>query len=500
MLTPTESTDVFPFDNSYARLPERLFARLLPTPVAAPRLIRLNEALARYLRLDPKKLASPDGVAVLAGNRVPELGEPLAMAYAGHQFGAFVPQLGDGRAILLGEVVNADGARRDIQLKGSGPTPFSRNGDGRAALGPVLREYIVSEAMAALGIPTTRSLAAVASGETVRREVPLSGAVLTRVASSHIRVGTFQYFAVRADTDALRSLADHVIARHYPEATGAANPYRALLGLVIGRQADLIARWMHVGFIHGVMNTDNMSIAGETIDYGPCAFIDSYDPATVYSSIDRVGRYAFGNQPRIALWNLARLAEAILPLLDDDKDTAVQSATEALDGFGSRFEAAYTEGLRRKLGLLQPQAGDLSLAQGLLDCMAQNNADCTLTFRGLCKAIAPLEADADVRNLFSDPGAYDVWAGTWRRRLAEDGAFTVQERMSVMRASNPAVIPRNHLVEEAISAAVSKGDFAPFEELIAVLARPYEDLPATQARYALPPRPDQVVRQTFCGT
>ena len=500
MLTPTEAADVFPFDNSYARLPERLFARLPPTPVAAPRLIRLNEALARDLQLDPHKLTSPEGVAVLAGNRVPQSGEPLAMAYAGHQFGAFVPQLGDGRAILLGEVVDADGVRRDIQLKGSGPTPFSRNGDGRAALGPVLREYIVSEAMAALGIPTTRSLAVVTTGETVRREMPLPGAVLTRVASSHIRVGTFQYFAVRADTDALRHLADHVIARHYPEAASAVNRYQALLELVIGRQADLIAKWLMVGFIHGVMNTDNMSIAGETIDYGPCAFMDSYDPATVYSSIDSVGRYAYGNQPRIAQWNLARLAEALLPLLDEDKDTAVQNANEALNGFGPRFEAAYAEGLRRKLGLLQTQEGDLSLAQGLLDCMAQNKADFTLTFRGLCEAAASPEADAGVRKLFSDPTAYDTWAETWRRRLADDGAVTVQERTLVMLAANPSVIPRNHLVEEAILAAVTDSDFAPFEELIAVLARPYEDVPATKARYAIPPRPDQVVRQTFCGT
>jgi uncharacterized protein YdiU (UPF0061 family) len=500
MLTPTEATDVFAFDNSYARLPERLFARLPPTPVAAPRLVRLNEALARHLRLDPDKLASPEGVAVLAGNRVPESGEPLAMAYAGHQFGAFVPQLGDGRAILLGEVVDADGVRRDIQLKGSGPTPFSRNGDGRAALGPVLREYIVSEAMAALGIPTTRSLAAVTTGETVRREMPLPGAVLTRIASSHIRVGTFQYFAVRADVDALRQLADHVIARHYPDAICAVNPYRALLDQVIARQADLIARWLHVGFIHGVMNTDNMSIAGETIDYGPCAFMDSYDPATVYSSIDSVGRYAYGNQPRIARWNLARLAEALLPLLDEDKDTAVQKANEALNGFGVRFEAAYTAGLRRKLGLLQAQADDLSLAQGLLDCMAQNKADFSLTFRGLVEAAASPGRDAGVRNLFTDPAAYDSWAEAWRRRLADDGSVTVQERMFVMRAANPAVIPRNHLVEEAISAAVNNSDFGPFEELIAVLARPFEDLPAALARYAVPPRPDQVVRQTFCGT
>jgi uncharacterized protein YdiU (UPF0061 family) len=411
-----------------------------------------------------------------------------------------VSQLGDGRAILLGEVVDADGVRRDIQLKGSGPTPFSRSGDGRAALGPVLREYIVSETMAALGIPTTRSLAVVTTGETVRREMPLPGAVLTRVASSHIRVGTFQYFAVRADVDAIRHLADHVIARHSPEAAGAANPYRALLEHVIARQADLIAKWLLVGFIHGVMNTDNMSIAGETIDYGPCAFMDSYDPATVYSSIDSFGRYAYGNQPRIARWNLARLAEALLPLLDEDKEAAVQQANEALDGFGARFEAAYAEGIRRKLGLLQDQPDDLSLVQGLLENMAQNGADFTLTFRRLCEAAVNPDADAGVRSLFTDPTAYDGWAEAWRRRLADDGTVTVQERVSVMRAANPAVIPRNHLVEEAISAAVTNGDFTPFEELIAVLAKPYEDVPATLARYAVPPRPDQIVRQTFCGT
>jgi serine/tyrosine/threonine adenylyltransferase len=300
--------------------------------------------------------------------------------------------------------------------------------------------------------------------------------------------------------DALRHLADHVIARHYPEATGAVNRYQALLEHVIGRQADLIARWLHVGFIHGVMNTDNMSIAGETIDYGPCAFMDSYDPATVYSSIDSVGRYAYSNQPRIAQWNLARFAEAILPLLDEDKDIAIRNASQAIDAFGARFEAAYAEGFRRKLGLLQVQAGDLALAHGLLDLMAKNGADFTSTFRRLGEAVASPEGDASVRNLFTDPTAYDAWAETWRRRLGDDGAVTVQERMSVMRAANPAVIPRNHLVEEAISAAVNNDDFAPFDELIGVLAKPYEEVPATLARYALPPRPDQVVRQTFCGT
>src|ERR1700686_65979 len=323
----------FPFENTYAALPANFFARVVPTPVASPRLIKLNRPLAIHLGLDPDRLASPEGTEILAGKRIPEGADPIAMAYAGHQFGHFVPQLGDGRAILLGEVIDADGVRRDIQLKGSGPTPFSRRGDGRAALGPVLREYIVSEAMAVLGIPTTRSLAAVVTGESVMRETLLPGAVLTRVAASHIRVGTFQYFAARGDTEGVRRLADHVIARHYPQAATADRPYHALLEGVTARQAQLIARWLLVGFIHGVMNTDNSSISGETIDYGPCAFMDQYDPATVFSSIDELGRYAYANQPRIGLWNLTRLAECLLPLLSDDQDKAIAGAQAALRGF-----------------------------------------------------------------------------------------------------------------------------------------------------------------------
>ena len=319
----------FPFDNSYTRLPARLFARLDPTPVAAPRLVRLNAGLAASLGLDPEELASPEGVEVLAGNSVPEGASPIALAYAGHQFGHFVPQLGDGRAILLGEIVGRDGLRRDIQLKGSGRTPFSRGADGRAALGPVLREYVISEAMAALGVPTTRALAAVTTGQQVRRETSLPGAVLTRVAASHIRVGTFQYIAAQGDTEALRRLADYVIARHYPEAATAEQPYRALLDAVVARQADLVARWLLIGFIHGVMNTDNTSISGETIDYGPCAFMDAYDPAKVFSSIDHLGRYAYGNQPNIAQWNLARLAETLLPLLAGDEAKALAAAEES---------------------------------------------------------------------------------------------------------------------------------------------------------------------------
>ena len=498
MTANTESVDLFAFDNSYARLPDQFFARLRPTPVAAPRLVRLNEKLAWHLEVDPGKLATPEGVEILAGNRMPTRGEALAMAYAGHQFGTFVPQLGDGRAILLGEVIDRDGVRRDIQLKGSGRTPFSRQGDGRAPLGPVLREYIVSEAMAALGIPTTRALAVVTTGETVWRETPLPGAVLTRVASSHVRVGTFQFFAARGDVDAIRRLADHVIARHYPEALDAANPYRTLLNSVISRQAELVAKWLLVGFIHGVMNTDNMSIAGETIDYGPCAFMDVYHAGTVYSSIDTLGRYAYGNQPAIARWNLVRFAETLLPLLAKDKDAAVKEAQAAIDAFATRFETAYAAGLSRKLGLLQPRPDDLSLVQDLLDRMARNETDFTLTFRRLGDAAVSPDGDAAVRSLFANPSAFDDWATRWRHRLAEEGG-EANERRAAMRAANPAFIPRNHLVEEAISAAVNDADFLPFEDLLTVLSMPYEDQ-AVFSRYADPPRPDQVVHQTFCGT
>jgi serine/tyrosine/threonine adenylyltransferase len=486
------------FDNSYARLPDRFFARLRPTPVVAPRLVRLNAKLALDLGLDPEKLATPNSVEILAGNRVPEGGEPLAMAYAGHQFGTFVPQLGDGRAILLGEVIDRGGVRRDIQLKGAGPTPYSRRGDGRAALGPVLREYMVSEAMAALGIPTTRALAIVTTGEPVWRETTLPGAILTRVASSHIRVGTFQFFAARGDVDAIRRLADHVIARHYPDVAGAANPYRALLDQVISRQAALIAKWLLVGFIHGVMNTDNMSIAGETIDYGPCAFMDAYHPRAVYSSIDQTGRYAYGNQPDIARWNLIRLAEALLPLLAEDTDAAIKEAQEAIGEFKKLFDTAYAARLSHKLGLLESRQNDISLAQDLLDRMAHSGADFTLVFRLLCDAASTPEGDTGVRSLFADPGAFDEWATGWRHRLAQEGGGPT-ERRSSMRAANPAFIPRNHLVEEAIVAAVKDGNVSPFESLLSVISEPYEDQPAF-GRYADPPRPGQVVHQTFCGT
>jgi len=485
----------FPFQNSYAALPANFFARVAPTPVAAPRLIKLNRPLAVHLGLDPELLETPEGAEILSGKTLPAGADPIAMAYAGHQFGHFVPQLGDGRAILLGEVIDKDGVRRDIQLKGSGPTPFSRRGDGRAALGPVLREYIVSEAMFALGIPTTRSLAAVITGENVLRETALPGAVLTRVASSHIRVGTFQYFAARQDTDALRRLADHVIARHYPDLAGSERPYHALLAGVVARQADLVARWLHVGFIHGVMNTDNTSISGETIDYGPCAFMDHYDPAQVFSSIDELGRYAYANQPRIALWNLTRLAECLLPLMSDDQEKGIAEAQDILGAFPEKFSAAYQAGLRNKIGLFTARDGDEALVQDLLDAMAQARADFTLTFRHLGDAAS---GDAsNVRALFAEPTPFDEWVARWQKRIADEPQ-SPRERQAAMRAVNPAFIPRNHRIEAMIAAATND-DYAPFEELLKVLARPYDDQPE-YAAYADPPRPEERVCQTFCGT
>jgi len=498
MLMLTTMTVHFPFQNTYAALPANFFARVAPTPVVSPRLIKLNRPLAVHLGLDPDRLGSPEGAEILSGKRLPDGADPIAMAYAGHQFGHFVPQLGDGRAILLGEVIDADGVRRDIQLKGSGPTPFSRRGDGRAALGPVLREYIVSEAMAALGIPTTRSLAAVVTGESVMRETPLPGAVLTRVAASHIRVGTFQFFAARGDTDGVRRLADHVIGRHYPEAATADRPYHGLLAGVIARQAELIARWLLVGFIHGVMNTDNTSISGETIDYGPCAFMDQYDPTAVFSSIDEQGRYAYANQPRIALWNLTRLAECLLPLFGEDKETAIAEAQTLLGEFPEKFTTAYQAGLRKKIGLFTEQDGDEALVQDLLDAMAKNQADFTLTFGYLSEAALAPEGDQQVRPLFADATAYDDWAVRWRQRIGDEPQAPAVRR-TAMRTVNPAFIPRNHRIEAVIAAAVGGDDFAPFEELLTVLSKPYEDQPAFAA-YAEPPQPHQRVLQTFCGT
>lgn len=485
----------FAFDNTYAQLPDRFFERLAPVPVAQPWLVKLNAALARKLGLDIEALGSPEGLAMLAGNRVPEGADPLAMAYAGHQFGNFVPQLGDGRAILLGEILGPTGERFDIQLKGSGRTPFSRNGDGRAWLGPVLREYILSEAMHALGIPTTRSLAVVATGEPVFRETPLPGAVLTRVAHSHVRVGTFEYFHARQDVDALRCLADYVMARHYPEARQSDQPYRALISAVAARQAALVAKWLGVGFIHGVMNTDNMSIAGETIDYGPCAFMDDFHPGRVYSSIDRRGRYAYGNQPRIAQWNIARLAESLLPLLDPDANRAVEVAQEAIGGFGPGFEQAYLAGFRAKLGLLEPQPGDAGLIDGLLQLMSEVGTDFTNTFRYLCDAAAG--ATEPVRAQFGKSAAFDTWLARWNTRLTSE-SVRPHARAPAMRRANPAIIPRNHRVEAALNAAVG-GDLNPLDALLQALANPWDE--GRDADYYMrPPAPDEVVQQTFCGT
>lgn len=487
-----------PFVNTYARLPERFYARVSPVAVTRPQLIRLNEKLADELGLDAEWLGSAEGVEVLAGNRVAEGSQPLAQAYAGHQFGHFVPQLGDGRANLLGEVMAVDGARYDIQLKGSGPTPFSRRGDGRAALGPVLREYIVSEAMAALGVPTTRALAAVTTGEEVLRERALPGAVLTRVAASHLRVGTFQFFASRGDVEGVRVLADYAIARHYPDIAGAKRRYRALLDGVIDRHARLVAQWMLLGFIHGVMNTDNTSISGETLDYGPCAFMEAYEPDKVFSSIDHQGRYAFGNQPQAALWNLTRLAETLLSLLAEEEggeNGAQASAVEALDAFAPQMRAAHGAGLRLKLGFVTEQSGDMAMVEDLLERMTVNRADFTLTFRRLCDLA---EGHGTARELFDDPTAFDEWAVEWRKRLKGEGE-SAEVLASRMRMVNPAVIPRNHRVQEVIDAAIRRGDFRPFEELLDAVAQPFEERTGLE-RYMMPARPEECVSQTFCGT
>ena len=473
------------FDNSYARLPERFFSAQGPAPVSDPALIAVNDALATQLGLDADWLRSDAGLAMLAGNAMPDGAAPLAQAYAGHQFGGWSPQLGDGRALLIGEIIDTNGLRRDLQLKGSGPTPFSRRGDGRAGLGPVLREYIVSEAMHALGIPTTRALAAVTTGEAVLRDRPQPGAVLTRVAASHIRVGTFQYFAAREDTEALALLADHARQRHFPDAEGVL----AFLKSAIAAQARLVAQWMGVGFIHGVMNTDNMAVSGETIDYGPCAFMDRYHPTKVFSSIDQFGRYAYNKQPDMAIWNLAQLASALLPLIDTDENRAIEVATEAVNAFPALFRDAWLAVFRPKIGLSSAEEDDADLIHTLMERMAVTNADFTNTFRAL--------SGDKARDQFTDPAAFDQWQGLWQARLARD-PLTEAARHDLMRGANPAIIPRNHRVEAAISAAET-GDYAPFRMLVEATATPYDDGPLT-AEYARPPSQDEEVHRTFCGT
>lgn len=471
-------TLMIPFDNSFARLPGAFFARQSPEPVRAPRMVAFNEDLARVLGISTGDVQ--DMAEVFAGNHLPEGAEPLAQLYSGHQFGNYNPQLGDGRAVLLGEVVGKDGIRRDIQLKGSGRTPFSRQGDGRAWLGPVLREYVVSEAMHALGIPTTRALAAVETGEVVLREGPMPGAVLTRVAQSHLRVGTFQVFAARGQIADLRRLTDYAIARHYPDATGP----MGLLRAVRDAQAALIAQWMAVGFIHGVMNTDNCAISGETIDYGPCAFMDSYHPNTVYSSIDRMGRYAYSNQPEIAVWNVAQLATALIQQMDN-KEAAVEEATEIVHAMPDLLQQNWLARFRAKIGLSTQADTDPELLSDLLTRMAQNQADFTNTFRALGEGTA--------RDQFADPAAFDQWAESWQARLVHEA-----EPEAVMLTANPAFIPRNHRVEQMIQAAV-QGDYAPFHGLNAVLAKPYESQPEA-ADLMRPPTQGEVVHATFCGT
>jgi uncharacterized protein YdiU (UPF0061 family) len=495
----------FSFDNSYARDLEGLYVPWQAAVVAEPRLIKLNRALAEELGLNAKLLDTPGGALVFSGNQLPAGAKTIAQAYAGHQFGGFSPQLGDGRALLLGEVIDKHGKRRDIAFKGSGRTPFSRGGDGKAALGPVLREYIIGEAMHALGIPTTRALAAVTTGETVRRERNLPGAVLTRVAASHIRVGTFQFVTARGDDATLRKLADYVIARHYPEIKGQSDPYLGLLRAVCERQAELIARWMNVGFIHGVMNTDNMTLSGETIDYGPCAFMDHYNPATVFSSIDEQGRYAYANQPPIANWNLARLAEAMLPLLaaeqNDDQELAVQKAMEILEVFQQRYEHYWLRGMRRKLGLTREESDDLALAQDFLKGMEGQGVDFTQAFRRLADAAEALDASREgwLRKLYADDAALNGWLPRWRTRINSEALAPV-ERAQAMRAVNPVYIPRNHRVEEALAAAVDLGDYAPFEKLLTVLQQPFVEK-MEFAAYAEPaPAGESAGYQTFCGT
>ena len=500
----------FGFDNTYARELPGSYVAWKPTAVPEPRLLFANDALADELGLPPAALCGPDAAALFAGNLLPADAEPIAQAYAGHQFGGFSPQLGDGRALLLGEVIDRAGRRRDIAFKGSGRTPFSRGGDGKAAVGPMLREALIGEAMHALGIPTTRALAVAATGEPVYRESVLPGAVLTRVAASHLRVGTFQFFAARGDADTLRRLADYTIARHDPQLLDAPDRHLGLLRAVAERQARLVAQWMNVGFIHGVMNTDNMALSGETIDYGPCAFMEAYDPGAVFSSIDHGGRYAYANQPHVARWNLARFAETLLPLMADPEDEAaiqrvVAEVTAVIDAFPAWHAAALLRGQREKLGLFSAtpadDAADAALVDDWLLLLHTQAVDFTLAWRRL--AAAAEGRPEPLRDLFADRAALDAWLARWRERCARDGAAGGSgdaERAGRMRRASPAVIPRNHRVEEALAAATNDGDLASFEQLLAALRRPWDD-DASFARYAEPAPADVTAAyQTFCGT
>ena len=486
---------LFTFDNSYVRELAGLYEPWQATAAPEPRLLALNEDLARELDVDADALRAPDGVAVLVGNATPAGASPVAQAYAGHQFGGFSPRLGDGRALLLGEVLDVHGRRRDVHLKGSGRTPFARGGDGKAAVGPMLREYVIGEAMHALGIPTTRALAVVATSDQVARETMLPGAVLVRVAASHLRVGTFQYAAAHDDPGLVRRLADHAIARHHPHAVEAENPYLAFFESVVDAQAALVARWMLVGFIHGVMNTDNMTISGETIDYGPCAFMEAFDPATVFSSIDHGGRYAYGNQPQIAQWNLARLGETLLPLVDVETETALAAATDVLQSFPGRYHEYWARGMRAKLALADGHPEDRALIDDLLALLQAQRVDFTSFFRALSSSL--LGDAARARSLFAEPSAFDAWSERWRAMLS----FQSREPQAIAEAMdrvNPVYVPRNHMVEEALAAA-SAGDLQPFRRLLDVLAQPFDERPDLEA-YATPAPPSFGAYRTFCGT
>jgi len=485
-----------PFDNSYARLPENFFKKVNPSAPPEPALIRVNTELADIMGLDVDWLRSSDGLAMLSGQKLPNGADPIAMAYAGHQFGGWSPKLGDGRALLIGEVIGKDGIRRDIQLKGSGHTPFSRSGDGKSALGPVLREYIVSEAMAALGVPTTRALAAVTTGENVVRNTLEPGGVFTRVAQSHVRIGTFQYFYARKDNESLKILADYVIERHYPDALNAANTYSELLKLIAARQAELIAQWMSFGFIHGVMNTDNVQIAGETIDYGPCAFMDDFHPHKVFSSIDQYGRYAWGKQSEIGRWNLMRLADTLLPLIDDDLDRAKIATEDAIKHFNELFQISIFKKFSRKLGMLSDDESQNDLISLTFEVMTENEVDFTLFFRHLTKVYDGDEIGSLCR-LFKNPVACEDWLKKWREFITLDGG-NEQDRLKTMQSYNPILIPRNHRIAEAIVAG-EQGDFKVFNRLVDAFRNPYAEQPE-YADLEQAPMATEIVHETFCGT
>ncbi|MEK9629693.1 MAG: YdiU family protein [Nitrospinota bacterium] len=484
----------FSFDNTYARSLEGMFSYVDAEPAVSPEWLQFNHSLAEELGLDATSLDSEAGLAIFAGNVKAEGSQPIAQAYAGHQFGGFSPQLGDGRALLLGEVIDKNQKRRDIQLKGSGRTPFSRGGDGKAAVGPVLREYLIGEAMHALRVPTTRALAAVSTGGQVFRETVLPGAILTRVAASHIRVGTFQYAAARRDEEKVRKLADYAIARHYPDAAKAENPYLEFFAAVADVQAKLVAQWMCIGFIHGVMNTDNMTISGETIDYGPCAFMDSYSPGTVFSSIDHGGRYAYANQPQILIWNLARLAEPLIPLVDPDQKRAIELLTETIECIQPLYESHWLAGMRCKIGLTTEDSSDQQLVNDLLKVM--EGADFTLVFRNLSQSL--LGNNEPVRGLIKEPEAFDDWEKRWKKRVEQDGIDT-ETKAREMNKVNPIYIPRNHKVEEALAAAANEKNLVPFSKMLEVVSNPFEEVPGNEA-YAEPAPKSNIPYRTFCGT